>query len=83
MLLARPRILAALAVIFVPLAIITFSWLGEIRRSQELEPLMAEAAARHNLPLCLVRAVVWRESDFDSKAVGLSLIHISEPTRPY
>ncbi len=72
MLFARPRILAALAVIFAPLAIITFSWLGEIRRSQELEPLMAEAAARHNLPLCLVRAVVWRESDFDSKAVGTS-----------
>jgi soluble lytic murein transglycosylase len=72
MLLARPRILAALVVILTPLALLTFSWLGELQRSQELEPLIVEAAARHNLPATFVRAVVWRESDFDSKAVGTS-----------
>ena len=65
MLLARPRILAALVVILTPLALITFSWLGELHRSQELEPLIVEAANRHNLPVSLLRAVVWRESDFD------------------
>lgn len=72
MLLARPRILAALAVILTPLALITFSWLGEIHRSEELEPLIAEAAARHDLSVPLLRAVVWRESDFDPRAVGTS-----------
>ena len=100
MLLARPRILAALAVILTPLAMIAFSWLGEIHRSTELDPLIAEAASRQQLPVSLVRAVVWRESDFEVRATGtsgerglmqvtlgagqdLSLIHISEPTRPY
>lgn len=72
MLLARPRILAALVVICTPLALITFSWLGELHRSQELEPLIVEAAHRHDLPVSLVRAVVWRESDFDTLAVGTS-----------
>ena len=72
MLLARPRILAALAVICTPLALITFSWLGELHRSQELEPLIIEAANRHELPVPLLRAVVWRESDFDTRAVGTS-----------
>jgi soluble lytic murein transglycosylase len=72
MLLARPRILAALIVILAPLALITFSWLGEIRRSQELEPLIVQAANRHDLSISLVRAVVWRESDFNPKAVGTS-----------
>lgn len=72
MLMARPRILAALVVILTPLALITFSWLGELHRSQELEPLIVEAANRHNLPVSLVRAVVWRESDFDTRAVGTS-----------
>jgi len=72
MLLARPRILAALVVILTPLAIITFSWLGEIHRSQQLEPLILEAANRHNLPVAFLRAVVWRESDFDPRAVGTS-----------
>ena len=72
MLLARPRILAALVVILTPLALITFSWLGELHRSQELEPLIAEAATRQNLPISFVRAVVWRESDFDARAIGTS-----------
>ncbi|MCX6934657.1 MAG: transglycosylase SLT domain-containing protein [Verrucomicrobia bacterium] len=72
MLLARPRILAALAVIVTPLAIIAFSWMGELHRSAELEPLIAEAAARHNIPLPLLRAVVWRESDFEIRATGTS-----------
>ena len=72
MLLARPRILAALAVIVTPLAMIAFSWIGEIHRSTELGPLIAEAAARHQLPVSLVRAVVWRESDFEVRATGTS-----------
>jgi len=72
MLLARPRILAALAVIGTPFALIAFSWLGELHRSQELEPLILEAAQRHDLPVPLLRAVVWRESDFDTRAVGTS-----------
>ena len=70
MLLARPRILAALAVIVTPLAMIAFSWIGEIHRSTELDPLIAEAASRHQLPVSLVRAVVWRESDFEVRATG-------------
>ena len=70
MLLARPRILAALAVILAPFLLVGFSWLGEIRRSQEVGPLIAEAAAKHGLPLPLVKAVVWRESDFEVRAVG-------------
>lgn len=72
MLLARPRILAALLIIFAPLFLITISWLGEIRRSQELEPLIAQAANRLDLPIPLIRAVVWRESDFNPRAVGTS-----------
>ena len=72
MLLARPRILAALLLIFAPLLLIALSWMGELHRSQELEPLIAEAANRHNLPLSLLRAVVWRESDFEPRAVGTS-----------
>ena len=70
MLLARPRILAALAVILAPFVVIGVSWLGEIRRAQEVGPLMAEAAHKHSLPLPLVKAVVWRESDFEVRAVG-------------
>lgn len=70
MLLARPRILAALVVILAPFAVIGVSWLGEIRRAQEVGPLIAEAAAKHGLPLALVKAVVWRESDFEIRAVG-------------
>ena len=70
MLLARPRILAALAIILAPFLIISLSWLGEIHRSQKVGPLIAEAAAKHGLPLALVKAVVWRESDFEVRAVG-------------
>lgn len=70
MLLARPRILAALLLILSPLALIALSWMGELHRSAELEPLIAEAAARQNLPLPLLRAVVWRESDFEVRATG-------------
>lgn len=70
MLLARPRILAALAVILTPFLVVGFAWLGEIRRAQAVEPLIAEAAAKQGLPLALVKAVVWRESDFEVRAVG-------------
>jgi len=70
MLLARPRILAALVIILAPFLIIGLSWLGEIHRSQKVGPLIAEAAAKHGLPLALVKAVVWRESDFEVRAVG-------------
>ena len=70
MLLARPRILAALLVILAPFLIVALSWLGEIRRSQAVGPLIAEAAAKQGLPLSLVKAVVWRESDFEIRAVG-------------
>ncbi|NBR45822.1 MAG: lytic transglycosylase domain-containing protein [Verrucomicrobia bacterium] len=70
MLLARPRILAALAVILTPFLLIALSWLGEIRRSQAVGPLLAEAAANHGLPLPLLKAVVWRESDFETRALG-------------
>ena len=70
MLLARPRILAALVIILAPFLIIGLSWLGEIHRSQKVGPLIAEAAAKHGLPLPLVKAVVWRESDFEVRAVG-------------
>ena len=70
MLLARPRILAALAVILAPFVVVGLAWLGEIRRAQEVGPLITEAAAKHSLPLALVKAVVWRESDFEIRAVG-------------
>jgi soluble lytic murein transglycosylase len=70
MLLARPRIVAALAVILAPFLLIAFSWLGELHRSQKVGPLIAEAAAKQGLPLPLVKAVVWRESDFEVRAVG-------------
>jgi len=70
MLLARPRILAALIVILAPFVIVGLAWLGEIRRAQEAGRLIAEAAAKHGLPLALVKAVVWRESDFEIRAVG-------------
>ena len=70
MLLARPRILAALLVILAPFLIVALSWLGEIRRSQAVGPLIAEEAAKQGLPLSLVKAVVWRESDFEIRAVG-------------
>ena len=70
MLLARPRILAALAVILAPFVVVGLAWLGEIRRAQEVGPLITEAAAKHGLPLALVKAVVWRESDFEIRAVG-------------
>ncbi len=70
MLLARPRILAALAVILAPFVVVGLAWLGEIRRAQEVGPLITEAAAKHGLSLALVKAVVWRESDFEIRAVG-------------
>jgi len=70
MLLARPRILAALAVILAPLFLIALSWLGEIQRSQALEPLLVQAAEKSGLPLPLLRAVVWRESNFEVRAMG-------------
>jgi soluble lytic murein transglycosylase len=70
MLLARPRILAALAVLLAPLLLIALSWLGELRRARDIGPLMAEVAAQHSLPLPLLKAVVWRESDFEIRAVG-------------
>ena len=70
MLLARPRILAALAVILAPFVVVGLAWLGEIRRAQEVGPLITEAAAKHGLPLALVKAVVWRESDFEVRAVS-------------
>jgi soluble lytic murein transglycosylase len=70
MLLARPRILAALAVILAPLLLIGLSWLGEIHRSQALEPLLVQAAQKSGLPLPLLRAVVWRESNFEVHALG-------------
>ena len=70
MLLARPRILAALAVILAPFLLIGLSWLGEINRSQALEPLLVQAAQKSGLPLPLLRAVVWRESNFEVHALG-------------
>jgi len=70
MLLARPRILAALVIILAPFLIIGLSWLSEVHRSQKVGPLIAEAAAKQGLPLPLVKAVVWRESDFEVRAVG-------------
>lgn len=53
-----------------PFLLIGFSWLGEIRRSQAVGPLIAEAAAKHGLSVALVKAVVWRESDFEVRALG-------------
>jgi soluble lytic murein transglycosylase len=70
MLLTRPRILAALVLILTPFLFIGLSWLGEVRRAREVGPLIAAAAAKHSLPLPLVKAVVWRESDFEVRAVG-------------
>lgn len=70
MLLARPRILAALAVILAPFFLIGLSWLGEIHRSQALEPLLVQAAQKSGIPLPLLRAVVWRESNFEVRALG-------------
>lgn len=70
MLLARPRILAPVALILAPFLLVGFAWLGEIRRAQAVGPLMAEAAAQRGLPLALVKAVVWRESDFEVRAIG-------------
>ena len=72
MLVARPRILAALLLIFTPLLLFALSWMGDLHRSQEVEPLIVEAANRHNLPISLLRAVVWRESNFEPRAVGTS-----------
>lgn len=70
MLLARPRILIALVVILAPFVFVGVAWLGEVRRAQAVGPLIAEAAAKHSLPVPLVKAVVWRESDFEIRAFG-------------
>lgn len=70
MLLKRPRLLAVLAVILTPAALIAISWMGELHRSQEIGPLIEEASSRSGIPSSLLRAVVWRESDFEPRATG-------------
>ncbi len=42
----------------------------EVRNEQDVLPLIHEAAATHDLPVTLVRALVWKESRFNPNAVG-------------
>lgn len=45
-------------------------WMTAARNEVELLPLIRAAAARHDVPEELVRAVIWKESRFNSAAVG-------------
>jgi soluble lytic murein transglycosylase len=49
-------------------------WWGNIQREQDRQynGVIAEAAEKYNLEPQLIRAVIWRESDFDSRAYGMA-----------
>lgn len=68
-------LLAAVVALIVVLALLgscrrRIEILNERRREARLLPLIREAAAHHGLPVELVRSVVWKESHFDSRAIG-------------
>jgi soluble lytic murein transglycosylase len=45
-------------------------WYWRWRKEQRFDDLIRAAAHQYQLPPALVKAVVWRESDFDPRSVG-------------
>ncbi len=45
-------------------------WCWRWQKERRYDSLIRDAARRYQLPPALVKAVVWRESDFDPKVVG-------------
>lgn len=75
-----------LLILFPPLVLLAAAgWWGarEKARDQRFDRLIVEASARYQIDANLVRAVIWRESDFDPGAVGAAgergLMQIMEP----
>jgi len=51
----------------------TLSSLGEAQssaREKNLDPVIARAAARHGVPVALIKAVIWKESRFNAREIG-------------
>jgi soluble lytic murein transglycosylase len=84
----RPRrgIWIYLLILLPPLVLLAAGWwwgAKEKARDQRFDRLVIEASARYRIDANLVRAVIWRESDFDPDAVGAAgergLMQIMEP----
>ncbi|MDD4097630.1 MAG: lytic transglycosylase domain-containing protein [Lentisphaeria bacterium] len=51
----------------------TLSSLGENQssaREKNLDPIIAQASARHGVPAALIKAVIWKESRFNAREIG-------------
>jgi soluble lytic murein transglycosylase len=73
-------------VLLPPLALLTAAWWWgqqEKARDQRFDRFIAEASRRYQIDPHLIRAVIWRESDFDPQALGLAgergLMQVREP----
>lgn len=73
-------------VLLPPLALLIAAWWWgqeEKARDQRFDRLIAEASRRYQIDAQLIRAVIWRESDFDPGALGLAgergLMQVREP----
>ena len=60
--------------IFILVLVLAFDgaalWFWRQHKERRFNPLIREAALKYQLPPALVKAVIWKESDFDPKAVG-------------
>ena len=72
-----------LAAIFIAGAIAFLDWRW-LQREHRHDAVILAAAQRHKVDPSLVKAVVWRESRFDARALGrvgeIGLMQITEPT---
>lgn len=60
--------------IFILVLVLAFDgaalWFWRQHKERRFNPLIREAALKYQLPPALVKAVIWKESDFDPNAVG-------------
>jgi soluble lytic murein transglycosylase len=75
-----------LFILLPPMVLVAAGWWWgreEKARDQRFDRLIAEASRRYQIDANLIRAVIWRESDFDPAAQGLAgergLMQIMEP----
>jgi soluble lytic murein transglycosylase len=77
----RRRLLLALLVLAGAAAFLDWRW---FKREHRHDSVILAAALRQGVDPALVKAVVWRESRFDARAVGrageIGLMQITEPT---
>lgn len=73
-------------VLLPPLALLAAAWWWgqeEKARDERFDRFITEASRRYQIDALLIRAVVWRESDFDPSALGLAgergLMQVREP----